>query len=251
MKKAFTYLGIDIFISSIPVSKTHWLLHQNEFWKDVPEWELSYQISSLGRLKSKDRMVTRGSGLMKIKGRLFRYVIDNGYKRVSLSGYGKSRKEYIHRIICFAFIPNPDSKPEVNHKNGIKLDSRLMNLEWVTKTENLQHSYDTGLHPPKGPGLISGDNLRKFKSMFKDKKTAKEISEYFGLDLSSVYKLRKRYGIPKASFASRSLTDCQVREIRKMHENKRHGYSHTANKFGVIPEVVSQIIRMKSYKDVE
>lgn len=68
-----------------------------------------------------------------------------GYLRVDVSINGKRNIIYPHRAVAETFIPNPDNKPQVNHKNGIKSDNRLENLEWCTAKENSKHAYNHNL----------------------------------------------------------------------------------------------------------
>ena len=70
----------------------------------------------------------------------------HGYMYVTLSVHGSDTDKKVHRLVAEAFIPNPDNKPQVNHKNGIKSDCHATNLEWVTARENLQHACDHGLN---------------------------------------------------------------------------------------------------------
>ena len=72
--------------------------------------------------------------------------IKNGYYYVNLYKNGTPRHYYVHRLIAEAFIPNPNNKPEINHKNGVKTDNRIANLEYCTAKENVIHAYKTKLN---------------------------------------------------------------------------------------------------------
>lgn len=67
------------------------------------------------------------------------------YRHVTLLIDGKQKRMRVHRMVALTFIPNPDNKPYVNHKNGNRSDNRVDNLEWVTPSENIQHAVKTGL----------------------------------------------------------------------------------------------------------
>ena len=106
-----------------------------EVWRPITDYE-DYQISNFGRVKSfkQDKIIIRKPKLNV-----------QGYLRVDLCKGGKQKWFSVHRLVAEAFIPNPEGKPEVNHRFGNKIDNRVSELEWMTGRENKQHAYDTGL----------------------------------------------------------------------------------------------------------
>lgn len=108
-----------------------------EEWRPVVGYEGSYEVSSMGTIRSLDRINSRGSW---IKGRLMKpYMNQYGYMKVKLRIKGEQTGYSVHRLVAQAFITNPDDKPQVNHINENKTDNRVSNLEWVTIRENAVH----------------------------------------------------------------------------------------------------------------
>lgn len=96
----------------------------NEIWKDIPNYENLYQISNLGNVKS-----IRTNKILK-----YGYS-HNGYKIVCLKG----KMFRVHRLVAEAFISNTNNYPQVNHKNEIKTDNRVDNLEWCSSSYNINY----------------------------------------------------------------------------------------------------------------
>lgn len=118
-----------------------------EIWKDIVGYENLYLISNYGRLKSINKfIVLRNGELRKLKERIMKpSITEYGYIRYALTKNSKRVLFRAHRLVAEAFIPNPENKPEVNHKFGDKLDNRVSQLEWATASENMRDAYDNGL----------------------------------------------------------------------------------------------------------
>lgn len=104
-----------------------------EIWKDIKGYEGIYQVSNKGRVKGLERDIICKNGVKRhIEERIIKGSICKGYLRVKL----EDRMVYVHRIVAEAFIPNSENKPEVNHKDEVKTNNCVENLEWMTRKEN-------------------------------------------------------------------------------------------------------------------
>jgi len=101
-----------------------------EKWMVLDEFP-EYSISTLGRVRRDST------------GRIRQLITSRGYAQTML---GKEKKnKSVHRLVGLTFLSNPSNLPQINHKNGDKLDNRVENLEWVTCKENIHHSTKMGL----------------------------------------------------------------------------------------------------------
>lgn len=107
---------------------------------------------------------------------------NRGYVRLEFKG-----KHYlIHRIIAEIFIPNPNNLPQVNHKNAIKTDNRIENLEWVTAKQNCEHRKAMGLENPpigerSGMAKLTDNKVKKIKTLLEQGITQQKIADMFSV----------------------------------------------------------------------
>ncbi len=122
---------------------------KKEIWKDIKGYEGLYQISNLGRVKSIKRVVARGTNYKPIKERVLKAGNNKGYAYVILCKYGKKKTVQVHRLVAYAFIPNPNNLPCINHKDENPLNNIVSNLEWCT------HSYNNSYNELRVKAAIS------------------------------------------------------------------------------------------------
>jgi hypothetical protein len=120
----------------------------DEQFLPVKGYEGLYEVSNTGKVRSLPRKTSKG-GLLKQTNR------GHGYMCVSLSN-GKSKMYHVHRLVATAFISNPENKRTVNHKDGVRTNNGVSNLEWSTHSEQAKHSYDVlgrvnANHPSRRP----------------------------------------------------------------------------------------------------
>lgn len=151
-----------------------------EIWKVIEECD-SYSVSNTGKVKNN---ITKQA----LKPKIDRY----GYEVVSLSRGSKPKLwRTIHRLVAKAFIPNDDNKNQVNHIDGNKRNNHVMNLEWSTPKENINHSYDSGLNC----NLNRVTLLDKTTGERKEFRSVKQLGKFLGMHSSNLISMIKHSDI--------------------------------------------------------
>jgi hypothetical protein len=125
------------------------------------------------------------------------HVSAAGYPRVHIRNDGNITWVSVHRLVALAFLPNPDNLPQVNHKDGNKLNSHVDNLEWCTAQQNIRHAYDTGLvskvfGEAHHRTTLTNNQVLEMRDMYAKGNTLTQIAKEFGMKLPTVQKIIRR-----------------------------------------------------------
>lgn len=137
-----------------------------EIWKSIQGYEGFYEVSNKGRIKSLKRTVKNSgsySGKRIYHEKILKQNINRlGYHVVTLSKHSKRKFFIVHRIVANAFIDNPKKLPEVNHKDLNKSNNNVQNLEWCTRSENVNHFYNKTNTSSKHKGVYYQKDRKKW-----------------------------------------------------------------------------------------
>ena len=166
--------------------------NSNEIWKDVVGYEGLYQVSNLGNAKALNFKNKRGFNA------ILKNDICKGYHQITIYKNRKGNRFKVHRLVAFAFIPNPNNFPQINHKDGNKENNDVVNLEWCTNSHNQKHAYLLGLN--KARKGADRPNAKTTESQVKDIRAEyelgilnqRQIAKKFGMNYKLIFKIVRR-----------------------------------------------------------
>ena len=159
-----------------------------EKWLPVAGYEGLYEISNLGRLKSLKKILKlKGNHTLIYEERIMKLKVSETRRYYQVKLYKEAVYKYwfIHRLVAFHFIENVQNKPQINHKNGIKTDNRVENLEWCSISHNTKHGYMFHKHKAGEEWCVS--KLRNNEAL--------KIRKYFGVLAVSPIELSKMFNV--------------------------------------------------------
>lgn len=219
-----------------------------EIWKDIDNYEGYYQINNYGQVKSLDRYITRKDGVIQFKrGKLLTPIEnDDGYYQIKLCKNGKSSTYKVHKLVAETFLDKPDDyvlkQYEVNHKDYDRKNNHVDNLEWLTHSENIQHSSNANRYKYRDFNGINNPNYgnHKLSDYYKENPTiAKEKMgrigkqngrsikiELFDSEMNYI-KTFEWIGACAEYLKNNNLTNAQIKNIRtniniSIRENKKY-----------------------------
>lgn len=185
-----------------------------------------YVVTKTGKIYSMNGQKERKNKMMEVKP----FVMKSGYGQITLCCDKKRFKRYIHRIIAKQLISNPEEKPEVNHKDGNKMNNNIENLEWTSQSENALHMFNE-LNPSrkKATGFrnmnsnsvakydMDGKHIQDYENIAE---AAKEGFHYSGISKCASGK-RKHYG----GFIWKKIENTKKEEFLKMMQERARNFS--------------------------
>ncbi|MES3006128.1 MAG: HNH endonuclease [Patescibacteria group bacterium] len=173
----------------------------DEQWVEI-EGHSNVFISTHGRIKSINKTYVNYGNVRAVPDKYYKQQkLRNGYWFIKLGANNKKINYMVHRLVAKAFIHNPENKPQVNHKNSIRHDNRVENLEWCTRSENAKHGVLAGnIKPPisklKGEqchlSKLKDADIQTIFNLYKYGIGIRKISEQFSVDQNTVIAILDR-----------------------------------------------------------
>lgn len=146
-----------------------------EIWK---QYKNEFYISNYGKVKN-----IRTNNIRKTS------IHHSGYERLWVKSYtGEQISIYIHKAVAELFVPNPDNKPIVNHKDGNKLNNFFTNLEWVTQQENMQHAFKNKLCDNSYKRKLTNNQVYDIINIYKNKeKSMQQLADMYNVSKTTIW----------------------------------------------------------------
>jgi hypothetical protein len=221
----------------------------------VPSFENEYAITNKGKVFSfiNYRM-----------GKQLKIFDVQGYLKVSLINHKSgSRRYFLHRLLAKAFLPNPNNYPCVNHKNGIKTDNSLTNLEWCTVKHNNAHAIATGLHPGvQGEANITSklteQQVIEIRDLYhKQSMKQRDIAKLYNMSQTAIKditkgKIWKHVPMPDIlrDFHNSKLTDTAVIDIRERFHKNNYSIFSLSKIYGVAENTIEAVVYGDTWKHI-
>jgi len=229
-----------------------------EEWRDIPGYEGIYQVSDLGRVK---RVATEHI----LKPRRNRW----GYLQVQLSVRTNRKTWVVHRLVALTFIGPRPQGCDINHRNGIKTENHLDNLEYLSRKAHEHHTRTVlGLHDNEGEknhaARLNESDVDRLRYLYSTGNyTGLELAELFGVSKSAIgyalsgetwshlaAPLPARRGTKGTDNARAKLNENDVREIRKLYQTGDYSQEKLGRMFGVSDSAIQLIVTGKNWRHV-
>lgn len=187
------YKNIDY--SNYLSARNKYLLGNNgdEQWADIQDLKNIYKVSTLGRIVELARIIEENNEKKIFLGLELKKIKSCKYFTVVIYLNKERKTKLIHRLVAETFLSNPNKFPIVNHKNGVKTDNRVENLEWCTHKQNSIHAVEFGLTKRTVYSKISDKQAVEIRDIYKNNPyaTFKEIGKMFNVSGEIIAKIIK------------------------------------------------------------
>lgn len=224
-----------------------------EIWKVIDGYEGYYEVSNQGRVRSVNRQITCNGVTMLRKSQIrLPGKKEEGYLYVALSKEGVVQTEYIHRLVAISFLEGrTEERSQVNHKNFIKSDNRVENLEWCSALENMEHFIKSGRAQK-----LSKEDIDMIIMAAEKGTPKKEIAKTFNLSNNTIHKILKGeiYRDPSREYPIGKIKrKLSPDEAEAIFRDRLEGKSlvEIAKKYNIDGSTVSRIANGSRWKNLQ